>query len=334
MKHYGLLIISLFLGFSCNVEHSSVLIEAESFEEKGGWLADPQFVEQMGSPYLLAHGMGKPVEPAKTGVILPEAERYHIWVRTMNWAPGSWEAPGRFKLSIGGQELETILGTDTGWNWQYAGPISPGNTEVEVKLIDLTGFDGRCDAICFSTEKKSPPNQKEELKKWRKKLLNEAGTPDRKEHFDLVIVGGGIAGCAAAISAAEQGLNIALIHDRPVLGGNASSEIRVHTEGITWHYDRILSMINTVHYPNGSPEAIADDKKRHENIAKYENINLFLNYRAYTANTNDNVISSVDAKHTATGERMRCIAPLSCTKFLDTPFSRTIVSMIDKSTDM
>ncbi|MCD4729364.1 MAG: hypothetical protein K8R74_02100 [Bacteroidales bacterium] len=54
----------------------------------------------------------------------------------------------------------------------------------------------------------------------------------------------------------------------PVLGGNASSEIRVHTLGITWHYDRILKLINTEHYPNGSPEAIKDDKKRHENIEK------------------------------------------------------------------
>ncbi len=36
------------------------------FKEKGGWLVDPQFVEQMGSPYLLAHGLGKAVNDAKT----------------------------------------------------------------------------------------------------------------------------------------------------------------------------------------------------------------------------------------------------------------------------
>ena len=52
--------------------------------------------------------------------------------------------------------------------------------------------------------------------------------------YDLVVVGGGIAGTAASIAAAEQGLKVALIHDRPVLGGNASGEIRVHTLRNSW----------------------------------------------------------------------------------------------------
>lgn len=310
MKNPGLLVVSLFLVFSCTIEHRTVFIEAEAFEEKGGWLVDPQFVEQMGSPYLLAHGMGEPVVPAETRLTIPKAALYHIWVRTINWASGQWEAPGRFKLEVDGQELETILGTETGWNWQYAGFVSLAEKDIEVKLIDLTGFDGRCDAICFSTEKKAPPNQSEDLTRWRKEQLNEADTPERKLNFDLVVVGGGIAGCATAIAAAEEGLNIALIHDRAVLGGNASSEIRVHTEGITWLYNRILSMINTVHYPNGSPESIQDDKKRHKNIAKYENINLFLNHRAHAVNTNHESITSVDARHTSSGERIRFNAPL------------------------
>jgi len=99
------------------------------------------------------------------------------------------------------------------------------------------------------------------------------------------VAGGGIAGCAASIAAAEQGMKVALIHDRPVLGGNASSEIRVHTEGITWKSERILSMLNTVWWPNGSPDAVMDDKKRHKNIDRYENIKVFLNWRAYNANS-------------------------------------------------
>ena len=50
---------------------SSCLVEAEAFADKGGWVVDPQFVEQMGSPYLLAHGKGMPVADAKTQVNLP-----------------------------------------------------------------------------------------------------------------------------------------------------------------------------------------------------------------------------------------------------------------------
>jgi len=49
--------------------------------------------------------------------------------------------------------------------------------------------------------------------------------------FDLVVVGGGMAGCCAAISAARLGCTVALVHDRPVLGGNNSSEVRVGLSG-------------------------------------------------------------------------------------------------------
>ena len=48
--------------------HHEILVEAESFAEKGGWKVDQQFVHSMGSPYLLAHGMGIPVANAKTTV--------------------------------------------------------------------------------------------------------------------------------------------------------------------------------------------------------------------------------------------------------------------------
>ena len=303
----GLFIVSLLA--SCKVENS-LLIETENFEEKGGWLTDPQFVEQVGSPYLLAHGLGEPVKNAKTWLTFAKKGQYHVWVRTMNWAPGKWEAPGRFKIVLNNHELETVLGIEPGWNWQYAGCVNINKKKILIELKDITGFDGRCDAIYFSTTKQIPPNQKDELSNWRKEQLNESDTPNLNRDFDLVIVGGGIAGCAAAISAAEQGLNIALIHDRPVLGGNASSEIRVHTLGITWHYDRILKLINTEHYPNGSPEAIKDDKKRHENIEKYQNITLFLNWRAYATNTSNASITSVDARHTSSSETMRFTASL------------------------
>ena len=48
---------------------------------------------------------------------------------------------------------------------------------------------------------------------------------------DLVIVGGGIAGTCAAVTAARQGLKVVLVQDRPVLGGNASSEVRLWVLG-------------------------------------------------------------------------------------------------------
>jgi hypothetical protein len=265
----------------------------------------------MGSPYLLAHGLGNPVENAGTKIKITVKGRYDVWVRTMNWVSGTWEAPGRFCVLVNGKRLENILGTgEEAWNWQLAGRVSVNDTTVFLELKDLTGFDGRCDAIYMTTSDRKPPEGEKELAVWRKRLSSETDVPLQTETFDLVVVGGGIAGCAASIAAAEQGMNVALIQDRPVLGGNASSEIRVHTEGITYKADRIISMLNTVWWPNGSPEAVLDDKKRHDNMAKYENIKIFLNWRAYNANSSNDSVTSVDARHTSTGQTIRFSAPL------------------------
>ena len=72
----------------------TIFIEAESFDDWGGWVNDTQFMDQMGSPYLLAHGLGKPVADAKTTVNIYEAAEYHVWVRTKNWMAGVYAAQG------------------------------------------------------------------------------------------------------------------------------------------------------------------------------------------------------------------------------------------------
>ncbi|HLU89408.1 MAG TPA: FAD-dependent oxidoreductase, partial [Cyclobacteriaceae bacterium] len=52
---------------------------------------------------------------------------------------------------------------------------------------------------------------------------------------DLAIIGGGMAGTCCAITAARMGLKVVLVQDRPVLGGNASSEVRLWILGATSH---------------------------------------------------------------------------------------------------
>ncbi len=297
-----------FFTFTIQAQNE-LLLEAESFLDKGGWLVDPQFVEQMGSPYLLAHGLGTPVDNASTTVQIKKKGKYHVWTRTKNWVPGNWEAPGQFQVIVNGQTLANTMGLTAGWGWEYAGEVDITRKKTTVELKDLTGFNGRCDAVYLSMEKTPPPTGEEELAQWRASVLREPMAPKKEQTYDLVVTGGGIAGCAAAIAAAEHGLKVALIHDRPKLGGNASSEIRVHTLGIYGHFERILKLIDTEHYPNGSPEAEKDQQKRDENVKKYKNISLFLNWRAYDAKAKDNTIQYVDARHTATGERIRFKAP-------------------------
>ena len=55
---------------------TGILIEAEDFDSHGGWVVDSQFETQMGSPYLLAHGLGRPVADATTVVAVAEAGDY------------------------------------------------------------------------------------------------------------------------------------------------------------------------------------------------------------------------------------------------------------------
>ncbi len=312
MKKLLLIILILSTYFNLLAQNkNSLLIEAESFTNKGGWLVDPQFVEQMGSPYLLAHGMGIPVKDATTEVMVEKSGLYQVWVRTKNWVPGKWIAPGRFNLLIDSKKLEHTLGLNPDWNWEYAGKIQLAKGTKELALHDLTGFEGRCDAIYLTQNTiEKLPTEKTALRNWRSKMLGLAEAPQSVKKYDLVVVGGGIAGCAAAIAASEQGMKVALVHDRPVLGGNASGEIRVHTEGIYGKFERILKMIDTGSHPNGSADALKDDQKRMENIAKQKNIDVFLNFRAYNALAEKGFVQSVDARQTANGELFRFEAPL------------------------
>ncbi|MPY88740.1 MAG: FAD-dependent oxidoreductase [Luteitalea sp.] len=54
--------------------------------------------------------------------------------------------------------------------------------------------------------------------------------------YDLIVVGGGIAGTSAAISAARNGLRVALVHERSMLGGNSSSEVKLFPENNSGHH--------------------------------------------------------------------------------------------------
>jgi len=309
MKHKAILLIigMLTLGKTCVLadpkeasDYSNAWVEAESFSGKGGWVVDQQFTHTMGSPYLLAHGMGKPVADASTKILFPEPGTYRVWVRTKNWVPGGWKAPGRFKVEVGGKLLATEFGTQSGWNWQDGGFVEISNKKTGVRLVDLTGFEGRCDALFFTTDPSSTPPVP---------VRKKAPVPPSAGRYDVVVVGGGLAGCGAALAADRQGLNVALIHDRPVLGGNASSEVRVHTEGIHGAGAGILKGIDSRHWKNGSAESVKDTHKRQRTLDA-SGVKQFLSWRAYGVEMDGNQIKSVDARHIETGKVLRFHAPL------------------------
>lgn len=265
---------------------ANIWIEAESFEQKGGWQVDQQMIEGMGSPYLIAHGLGTPVKDALTSVRIDTAATYNVYVRTYNWT-APWHAatgPSGFKVAINGKRLPVTVGqTGDRWQWQKAGTVNLKRGMATLALCDLTGFDGRCDAICLSTSPVAPPEGHEDLRRYRDKMLKTSQRMRSAGVFDLVVVGGGVAGMSAAVAAARLGLKVALVQDRPVLGGNNSSEVRVHLGG----------RINTGKYPrlgdlqkefgptlegNAMPaENYADDRKL-KFVKAEPNVSLFLNH--------------------------------------------------------
>lgn len=294
-------------------EASGVLVEAAAFADRGGWQLDTQHYQQMGGCYLLAHGMGKPVANAKTRFALPQSGTWHVWVRTRDWCPGDWPSPGRFRVRVNGAPLATTFGTEgEPWHWQYGGTVDIAAPQrVELELEDLTGFDGRCDAIYFSRQKTPhlPNNDLRQLAAWKDRLSGRADKPIAEKKYDLVIVGGGISGCAAALAARSQGLRVALIQDRPLFGGNASEEIRVHTIGISGKGEAIIKTIDTPHYPNGHADAIKAQQKR-EATMKASGADLFPLHIAIGLEKNGDRIGSVEARHAVTGIITRFRAPV------------------------
>ena len=161
----------LALASPATAADTTVLVEAESFADRGGWTLDTQFITAMGSPYLLAHGLGKPVADATTKVTIPAAGTYRVFVRTKDWVArwGAEGTPGRFQLLVNGTPLAAEFGTKgTNWHWQDGGTVALPAGEIAVALHDLTGFDGRCDCILLTTAAGPPPGDAAVLAAWRR----------------------------------------------------------------------------------------------------------------------------------------------------------------------
>jgi hypothetical protein len=314
----AIFLVHSILAFPTNAaQHHTLLIEAEAFDDYGGWVDDSQFMDQMGSSFLLAHGLGVPVEDAGATIEIPAAGKYRVLVRTRDWvatwnAPG---APGRFEVLFDGKRLDVTFGTERAeWHWQDGGTVDLAAGRVQLALHDLTGFEGRCDAILLTTDAElAPPNSDPEMAAWRRKLLGISEQPEDAGRFDLVVVGGGISGTCAALSAARLGLEVALVQDRPVLGGNNSSEVRVWLQGARNKepYPRVgdvvreLEQQRSAHYGPTNTAELYEDEKKLDLVRAEEKLTLFLEHRANGVEMDGPRIKTVIAQHTKTGVRRR-----------------------------
>lgn len=124
-----------------------------------------------------------------------------------------------------------------------------------------------------------------------------------KHKYDLCVIGGGMAGICAAISAARLGVKVALVQDRPMFGGNSSSEIRVHVCGADRH-NAILNIRETGILEEIRMENLRRNPQRSYSIwdtVLYEkalvepNIDYFLNCSCMDARMSGSKIKSITA---------------------------------------
>ncbi|MDD4688847.1 MAG: FAD-dependent oxidoreductase [Eubacteriales bacterium] len=302
-------------------KNNSLIIGMGNFDTFGGWLLDTQFVANMGFPYLLAHGIGEPVDDATTKVNFPEKGIYRMFVYTYNWV-APWKpqyAPGRFQIKLNQNTIDKEFGTENdNWSWEYGGEVEIDDTNATLSLCDLTGFEGRCGLILFTQNTMfTPPQETGEIIKLYKKLTNQEST-DNTLQFDMIVAGGGIAGICCALSCARQGLKTALIQDRGVVGGNNSSEVRVWLGGETNYepFPGIGNIVNELeqarkaHYGSSNTGDLYEDDNKEQLLRNEENLSLFLNHILTDVVTDGDKICEVEVFDIPTGKYKKMTAPL------------------------
>ncbi|MBQ6907182.1 MAG: hypothetical protein IJQ28_02280 [Clostridia bacterium] len=185
---------------------NNIFIEAESFKSKGGWVVDTTSMENIHSAYLMAHGMGIPVGDASTDFEIQDSGQYYIWALTRDWT-AVWnvkDPAGKYTIKIDGIDLDNILGTNGNeWAWQLAGVVFLEKGIHAINLHDLTGFNGRCDAVFITNSAVIPSNNISDIDQMRKNF-NWKEIKQSQKQYDLVVVGGGIAGICTALSASRK----------------------------------------------------------------------------------------------------------------------------------
>ena len=282
-------------------------VEAEDFADYGEWRIDTQFVHKMGSAYLLAGGVCQPVKDAATEVQVPQAGTYRVWVRTRNWLKDF--APGKFTVAVNGKRSGNVLGAGKpeAWAWESAGEFQLAAGPAKLALVDLSGAFARCDALLLTRDLAyTPPEALEAVQRERARLTGAPQEVADAGAFDVVVVGAGSAGCGAAVAAARTGAKTALVQDRPVLGGNASTELGVPTCGAARHDNAreggLNEEANIIRAKFGYPKM---SEAYYIQAAGEKNLTLFNNSRVTGVKMDGASIAAVDAVNTLTLAKSR-----------------------------
>ncbi len=152
-------------------------------------------------------------------------------------------------------------------------------------------------------------------------------------HYDFIVVGGGITGMCAALSAARHGVKTALVQDRPVLGGNASSEIRMHIYGASASGKKPeLTEGGIVHELILRNKSVNDsfnysiwDAVLYETVQKQENLTVYFNTTMHSLKRKRKKIQSIECYQLTTERQLI----LSADVFADCTGNGTLCAFAD-----
>lgn len=273
------LLLSVFSLVVFAVSAARVDIYPQSFDP-GGWKVDVQFMDVMGSPYLLAHGNGIRCLDATAVANIPEDGEWRVYVRSRKWVDGA----GSFRVKVGGKLLDNTFGvSQSEWAWEDGGTVKLAKGAVRVVLVDGDGFAGRCAGVVFVKDGEAPVGA----------LSIDNAKVDETIEVDFAVAGGGMPGVAAAVAAARRGVKTAIVQDRPVLGGNSSGEVRVWSAGEA-RYDLVREIRGW--FMNGDGDMAVSDLNRHRIVQNEDNITMLLSTRVFAAEKNpDGSIAAMKA---------------------------------------
>ena len=137
---------------------------------------------------------------------------------------------------------------------------------------------------------------------------------NRTLYCDLCVVGGGLAGIGAAVTAARCGVKVILVHDRPMLGGNASSEIKMWVSGAQGEGNRESGLLEEIElknfYRNPYKNYSIWDSILWETVHNEKNITLLLNTTCFNGKMSGAKIESIECWQMTTQRYITIKAPL------------------------
>lgn len=177
--------------------------------------------------------------------------------------------------------------------------------------------------IPMAADAAAPTNSQGErtADQWQQLGTGTTGLPRRKKtlQFDVAVVGGGLAGVCAAVAAARNGAKTVLIQDRPVLGGNASSEIRVNVNGVShlkpkWLPERETGIIEEIlienRFMNPQESYSVWDHVIYDFATRERNLEVMMNTQATGASMKGSTLQSAICWQSTTETEYAVNAPI------------------------